>query len=334
MAEKQQDLSGSERAAIFLMSLSEKEAGEIMRHMPVGEVQRLGKAMASLRKVSRDQADHVLTHFTDNVEGQGQFSSRSTASIKRLLTSSLGEEKATKVIDRIVEETPKGLDSLQLLESKEIAEFIGRAHPQVIAVVLAGMDTKKASEVINLLPVRLATDIVARIARMAEIPQNTIEELDEIMQQKFSHTPVSKVMPIGGIRSAAGILNGVGKEIEKQIIETLNENNAVLCQEIQDNMFVFDNLIDVDDRGIQALVREVTPDMLVIALKGADQTLQDKIFRNMSKRAGEMLRSDLDAKGPVRLAEVEAAQKEIVMAARRLADDGTINLGGGGDDFV
>ena len=196
---------------------------------------------------------------------------RSTASIKRLLTSSLGEEKATKVIDRIVDETPKGLDSLQLLEAKEIAEFIGREHPQVIAVVLAGMDAKKASEVINLLPVRLATDIVARIARMAEIPQNTIEELDEIMQQKFSHTPVSKVMPIGGVRSAAGILNGVGKEIEKQIIETLNENNAVLCQEIQDNMFVFDNLIDVDDRGIQALVREVTSDMLVIALKGADQ---------------------------------------------------------------
>ena len=315
------------------MSLSEKEAAEIMRHMPAGEVQRLGKAMASLRKVSRDQADQVLTHFTDNVEGQGQFTSRSTASIKRLLTSSLGEEKATKVIDRIVEETPRGLDSLHLLESKEIAEFIGREHPQVIAVVLAGMAAKKASQVINLLPVQLATDIVARIARMAEIPHNTIEELDEIMQQKFSHTPVAKVMPIGGIRSAAGILNGVGKETEKKIIETLNENNAVLCQEIQDNMFVFDNLIDIDDRGIQALVREVTSDMLVVALKGADQALQDKIFRNMSKRAGEMLRSDFEAKGPVRLAEVEAAQKEIVMATRRLADDGTINLGGG-DDFV
>jgi len=334
MAEKQQDLSGSERAAIFLMSLSEKEAAEVMKHMPVGEVQRLGKAMASLRKVSRGEADSVMTQFTSNVESEAALVSRSPAFLKRLLTTSLGEEKASKVLDRIVDGQPKGLDSLQLMEAKEVAEVIGREHPQVVAVVLAGLDAKKAAAVISQLPVRLSTDVVARIARMDEIPQHTIEELDEVMQQRFSQSTGFKVTAMGGVRSAAEILNMVEKEVEHQILENLNQENAVLSQEIQENMFVFDNLLAVDDRGIQALVREVTTDILVVALKGADQALQEKIFKNMSKRAGEMLKSDLEAKGPVRIAEVEAAQKEIVTIARRLADAGTIMLGSGGDDFV
>ncbi|MDZ4863440.1 MAG: flagellar motor switch protein FliG [Gemmatimonadota bacterium] len=334
MAEKQQDLSGSERAAIFLMSLSEKEAAEVMKHMPVGEVQRLGKAMASLRKVSRGEADSVMTQFTSNVESEAALVSRSPAFLKRLLTTSLGEEKASKVLDRIVDGQPKGLDSLQLMEAKEVAEVIGREHPQVVAVVLAGLDAKKAAAVISQLPVRLSTDVVTRIARMDEIPQHTIEELDEVMQQRFSQSTGFKVTAMGGVRSAAEILNMVEKEVEHQILENLNQENAVLSQEIQENMFVFDNLLAVDDRGIQALVREVTTDILVVALKGADQALQEKIFKNMSKRAGEMLKSDLEAKGPVRIAEVEAAQKEIVTIARRLADAGTIMLGSGGDDFV
>lgn len=333
MAEKQ-DLSGSERAAIFLMSLSEKEAAEVMKHMPVSEVQRLGKAMASLRKVSRGQADAVMSQFTNHVEGDAPLSGRSPTFLKRLLTTSLGEDKAAKVLDRIVDDEPRGLDSLQLMEAKEVAEVIHQEHPQVIAVVLAGLDSKKAAEVVSQLPLRLSTDVVTRIARMGEIPQHTIEELDEVMQQRFSQSGGFKVTAMGGVRNAAEILNFVNKDMEHQILETLNEQNAVLSQAIQENMFVFDNLLGVDDRGIQALVREVTTDILVVALKGADQELQDKIFRNMSKRAGEILRSDLEAKGPVRIAEVEAAQKEVVATARRLADEGTIMLGGGGDEFV
>jgi flagellar motor switch protein FliG len=333
MAENQQ-LSGSERAAIFLMSLSEKEASEVMKHMPVSEVQRLGKAMASLRKISKGQADSVLTQFASNVEGDATMVGRSATSIKRLLTTSLGEEKAAKVLDRIVDDQPRGLDSLQMMEAKEVTEVIHHEHPQVIAVVLAGLDSRKAAEVISQLPVRLSTDVVTRIARMDEIPQQTIEELDEVMQQRFSQSTGFKATAMGGVRSAAEILNMVGKDIENQILESLNQENAVLSQEIQDNMFVFDNLLAVDDRGIQALVREVTTDVLVVALKGADVALQEKIFKNMSKRAGEMLKSDLEAKGPVRITDVEVAQKEIVTVARRLADEGTIMLGTGGDDFV
>lgn len=327
-------MKGSERAAIFLMSLGEKEAAEVMKHLPVSEVQRLGKAMASLRKISRQQAESVLQQFADGVEGDAPLVARSPTFLKRLLTNSLGKERAEKLLDRIVDDAPRGLDSLQLMESREIAEVMHREHPQVIAVVLAGLDAKKSAQVLGELPVRLSTDVVARIARLDEIPQDTIAELDEVMQQRFSQSSGFKVTNIGGIRSAAEILNMVEKELEHQIMDSLSQADLPLSQEIQDNMFVFDNLLKIDDRGIQALVREVTGDVLVVALKGAEPALQEKIFRNMSKRAGEILKSDLEAKGPVRLAEVEAAQKEIVATARRLADEGTIMLGTGGDEFV
>jgi flagellar motor switch protein FliG len=336
MAREQQaaDLSGTERAAIFLMSLSEKEAAEVMKHMPVGEVQRLGKAMASMRRVTRNQADSVLTHFAESAEKEPPGIGASPTFLKRVLSSSLGEEKANQVLDRLVDDVPKGLDSLQLMEAKEITEVLHREHPQAVAVVLAGLEAQKAAKVIAQLPVEFATDVVTRIATMEEIPQEIITELDEVLQQRFSQSGGFKVTAMGGVRSAAGILNLIEKDMEQQILGALNEADPPLSQEIQENMFIFENLMNVDDRGIQALVREVTTDILVLALKGADTAMQDKIFRNMSKRAGEILRGDLEAKGPVRLAEVEAAQKEIVTAARRLADEGTIMLGTGGDEFV
>lgn len=326
-------LSGSERAAVFLMSLSEREAAEVMKHMPVSEVQRLGAAMARLRKVTRNQADNVLQHFTDNVESEAPLVGRSPKFLKKLLASSLGEDRAKTLYDRLVEGEGRGLDSLQLMEPKEVTEIIQGEHPQVIAIVLAGLETSKAGQIIAALPVRQATDIVTRIARMDEVPENAIAELDEVLQQRFKSAGTLKMTTIGGVRTAATILTRVQKEAEKKIIEELDQVNAALSQQIQENMFVFENLLDVDDRGIQALVREVTTDTLVIALKGADPALQDKIFRNMSKRAAELLKSDLEAKGPVKLADVEIAQKDIVTVARRLADEGTIILGGS-NDFV
>ncbi len=327
-------LSGSERAAVFLMSLNEREAAEVMKHMPVSEVQKLGAAMAKLRKVTRNQADNVLQHFTDNVESEAPLVSRSPKFLKKLLSSSLGEERARTLYDRLVEGEEQGLDSLQLMEAKEVVEIVQGEHPQVIAIVLAGLDAKKAGQVVSQLPVRQATDIVTRIARMEEVPENAIAELDEVLQHRFKTSGALKMTSMGGIRSAATILTQVQKETEKKIVEELDQANAALSQQIQENMFIFDNLMDVDDRGIQALVREVTSDTLVIALKGADPALQDKIFRNMSKRAAELLRSDLEAKGPVKLSDVEIAQKEVVTVARRLADDGTIMLGGSGNEFV
>lgn len=328
-----QAMSGSERAAIFLMSLSEKEAAEVMKHLPVSEIQRLGKTMAQLRKVTREQAEAVLGQFAENVESEAPLVGRSPRFLKRLLTSSLGEERANAMLDRLVDDEGKGLDSLQLMEAKEVTEIIHREHPQVIAIVLAGLEASKAGQVIAQLPVKLATDVVMRIARMDEVPESAISELDEVMHQRFKQSGSFKVTNMGGVRSAANILNQVHKEVEKRIIEELDQENAALSQQIQEKMFVFDNLMDVDDRGIQALVREVTSDILVVALKGAEPALQEKIFRNMSKRAAEILKSDLDAKGPVKLADVEAAQKEVVATARRLADEGTIVIGSS-NEFV
>ncbi len=327
-------LSGSERAAIFLMSLSEKDAAEIMKHMAVAEVQKLGQAMARLRHVSRDQADVVLGEFTSKVETQAPLVGSSPQSLKRLLANSLGEDRATSLIERIIDDEPRGLDSLQLMDAKEITEIIHREHPQVIAIVLAGLEPKKSAQVIAQLPCQRATDVVTRIAKMREVPQSAVDELDEVLQQRFSQSGGFKVTEMGGIRSAAEILNTVDKELGQKIIEELDEKDPPLSQEIQDNMFVFENLLDIDDRGIQAIVREITSDLLVVALKGAEPELQEKIFSNMSKRAAELLRDDLEAKGPMRVSDVEEAQKQIVQTVRKLADDGTIMIGGGGDDFV
>lgn len=329
-----ENLSGAERAAIFLMSLTEEEAANIMKHMAVSEVQKLGAAMARLRRVTREQADRVLGTFTASIESEAPLVGRSPQSLKRLLATTLGEERAHSLLDRLIDDEPRGLDSLQLMDPKEIAEVIHREHPQVIAIVLAGLEPKKSAQVIAQLPRRMASDVICRIARMGEVPQSAIEELDEVMQQRFSQTGGFKVTEMGGVRSAAEILNTVDKELGQKIIGELDEQEPELSQEIQDNMFIFENLLDIDDRGIQAIVREVTSDMLVLALKGAEPELQEKIFSNMSKRAAELLRDDLEAKGPVRLSEVEEAQKQIVQIVRKLADDGTIMIGGGGDDFV
>ncbi len=327
-------ISGSERAAIFLMSLNESEAAEIMRHMPVGDVQKIGQAMATLRNVSRTQADQVLANFTSSIETQAPLSSASPQSLKRLLSKSLGEDKATSLMERFVDDQPKGLESLQMMDPKEITEIVLHEHPQVIAIVLAGLDPAKSAKVISELPRKMSTDIITRVAKMQEIPQDAIIELDNVMQHRFSQSGGFKSTEIGGVRSAAEILNILEKDIEQKVIEELDERDPSLSQEIQDSMFVFENLLEADDRGIQALVREVTSDVLILALKGADETIQDKIFGNMSKRAAELLRDDLEAKGPVRITDVEEAQKEIVAAARKLVDDGKLMIGTGGNDFV
>lgn len=327
-------VSGVQQAAIFLMSLGEQEAAEVLKHLSVGEVQRLGQAMASMKKVTRDQADNALKVFTDDVVSDAPLAGGSPRFLRRLLTSSLGEERASQMMERLVDGGQKGLDSLQLMDAKEIADVVYTEHPQVVAIVMAGLEPRKSAQVLALMPKQRATDIVRRIALLDEVPQDSIEELDTLMQQNVSGSSASRVAQMGGVRCVADILNATDKPTEEKIFEYLDAQDAALSQEIQDNMFVFESLVDVDDRGMQMLAREVTTDQLVIALKGADDALADKFYNNMSKRAAEMLRSDLEAKGPVRLAEVEEAQREIVAVARRLADDGKLILGNEANDFV
>jgi len=248
-------ISGSERAAIFLMSLNESEAAEIMRHMPVGDVQKIGHAMATLKNVSRTQADQVLANFTSNIETQAPLSAASPQSLKRLLSRSLGEDKAASLMERFVDDQPRGLESLQMMDPKEITEIVLHEHPQVIAIVLAGLDPAKSAKVIAELPRRMSTDIIARVAKMQEIPQDAIIELDNVMQHRFSQSSGFKSTEIGGVRSAAEILNILDKEIEQKVIDIVAEQMGVDKGEIStDTHFIND--LNADSLDTVELVME------------------------------------------------------------------------------
>lgn len=336
MADNGNTLTGTERAAIFLMSLGEQEAAAILRHMGPKEVQRVGAAIASLSSVSRAQVSQVLTEFAQTVEDQTALGIGSEEYIRNVLVQALGEDKAGGVIDRILlGRNSKGLDALKWMDPRAVAEVIRLEHPQIIAIVLAYLEADHSAEVLSYLPERVRPDVLMRIAALDGIHPSALHELDEILEKQFSGNANVKSSSVGGVKAAANILNFMDSANEAAITDSIREVDSDLGQKIQDLMFVFDNLVEVDDRGIQALLREVSSESLIIALKGADEAVREKILGNMSKRAAEMLRDDLEAKGPVRLSEVEAAQKDILAVARRMAEAGELALGSkGGDQYV
>ncbi|WP_297526449.1 flagellar motor switch protein FliG [Thiohalobacter sp.] len=337
MAEAPGKLSGTERAAIFLLSLGEDAASEILKHMGPKEVQKVGAAMAAMTNVTSEQVVEVMTDFSEAVAHQTALGVGSEEYIRKVMIDALGEEKASSMIDRILlGRNTKGLEQLKWMDARAVAEIIRLEHPQIMAIVLSYLDADHAAEVISFLPERVRVDVLLRIATLDGIQPSALQELDDILERQFSGNQNNvKSSGVGGVKSAADILNFVDSSIEAEIMEMIKDNDAELGQQIQDLMFVFDNLAEVDDQGIQALLREVSSDTLIIALKGADDAVKEKIFKNMSKRASEMLRDDLEAKGPVRLSEVEAAQKEILSIARRMAEAGDIMLGGkGAEEFV
>lgn len=333
MVDDVRKLSGADRAAILLMSLGEKAASEVLRHMSPKEVQSIGSAMAQQTNISRTQVDSVLDDFYTTVQEETGLALGTDEYVRKVLVSALGEEKAGGLIDRILQGTnTKGLETLKWMDPRSVAEIIRLEHPQIIAIVLSYLESDQAAEILALFPERVRVDVVMRIATLDGIQPAALNELNEIMEKQFSGKNNVKSSSVGGLKSAANILNFMDSSVEGEIMDNIKEIDTDLGQNIQDLMFVFENLNEVDDRDIQTILREISSESLVLALKGADEGLKEKIFRNMSKRAAEMLRDDLEAKGPVRLSEVEAAQKEILAVARRLADAGDINLGGGGGE--
>jgi flagellar motor switch protein FliG len=329
-------ITGIERAAILLLSLGEQDAAAVLMHMGPKEVQKVGSAMATLSNVSKDQVAAVLQDFATTVENQTNLGVGSEDYIRKVLVSALGEDKAGGVIDRILlGRNTKGLEALKWMDPRAVAEIIRLEHPQIIAIVLSYLEADQSAEVLSHLPERTRPDILMRIASLDGIQPSALHELDEILEKQFSGNTNVKSSSVGGVKAAANILNFVDSSQEGAIMDTIKEIDAEVGQKIQDLMFVFDNLIDIDDRGIQALLREVSSDSLLLALKGSDEGIKEKIFSNMSKRAAEMLRDDLEAKGPVKLSEVEGAQKEILAIARRMSEAGDIVLGGkGADQYV
>ena len=336
MADGNSKLSGTERAAVLLMSLGDDMAADVLKLMGPKEVQKIGGAMANMSSVSKQDVTVVLDEFVQVVDDQTALGIDSEDRVKKMLTRALGEDKAGGLIDRILlGRSSKGLDALKWMDSRSVAEVIRLEHPQIIAIVLAYLDSDHAAEVLGQMPDRLRPDILMRIASLDGIPPQALHELDDIMEKQFSGNANVKSSSVGGLKCAANILNFMDSSNESEVMENIQEVDAELGDKIQDLMFVFDNLSDIDDRGIQALLREVSSESLILAMKGAEEELKEKIFKNMSKRASEMLRDDLEAKGPVRLSEVETAQKEILTIARRLADSGEIVLGGSGaEEFV
>jgi flagellar motor switch protein FliG len=336
MAETERIGKGADRAAVLLLALGEQAASNILKHMNPKEVQKVGVAMASLSNVSTSQVETVVTDFIRTVEGQTALGVGSEEYIRNVMISALGEDKAGSLMDRILTgATTKGLEALKWMDPKAVAEIIRSEHPQIIAIVLSYLESDQSAQVLSMLPERTQPDILMRIASLDGIHPGALKELDEILEKQFSGNNNVKSTAVGGKRAAADILNLIDASKGNKIMDFIKESDMDLGQKIEDLMFVFDNLIDVDDRGIQALLREVSSDSLILAMKGADEPIKEKIFKNMSKRASEMLREDLEAKGPVKLSEVEVAQKEILAIARRMAEAGEIALGGqGGEEYV
>ena len=333
MADTIDKVSGSERAAIFMMSLGEQKAAEVLKHMGPKEVQKIGTIMASLSNVSNEKVEMVLSDFVDVANKQSGVGVDSDEYIRNMLTSALGEEKAGGVIDRILlGKNSKGLDSLKWMDPRAVAGVVQNEHPQIIAIVLSYLESEHAAEVLQHLPARAQSDVLMRIATLDGVAPAALQELNQVLESQFAGNTGAKSSGVGGVKTAAGILNFMDSEAESAITEVITEQDAALAQDTQGQMFVFDNLLEVEDRGMQAILREVQSDQLIIALKGADDAIKEKIFSNMSSRAADMMREDLEAKGPVRLKDVEDAQKEVLSVAKRLADSGEITLGGKGEE--
>lgn len=329
-------MSKLDKAAIFLLSLGESDAAAILKHMGPKEVQRVGSAMAGLRTVHREQVQEVMGDFIEVVSDQTSLGVGADGYIRSMLTQALGEDKANSLVDRILlGGSTSGLDSLKWMEPRAVADVIRFEHPQIQAIVVAYLDPDMAAEVVGYFDHKVRLDILLRVAALNTVQPSALKELNEILEKQFAGNSNTSRAAMGGIKRTADIMNFLESSTESQLIEAIREMDEDLSSRIEDLMFVFDNLAEVDDRGIQALLREVSSEVLIVALKGADDAIKDKIFRNMSKRASELLQDDLEAKGPVRISEVEAAQKEILTIARRMADAGEIVLGGkGGEEMI
>ena len=320
-------------SAILLLALGEDSASEVFKHLTPKEVQRLGEAMAKVKITKNDKVDEVLERFRTETEGQSSLVSDTDAYIRNVLTRALGEDKAGLLIDRILQGGDvSGIESLKWMDAASVGELIRNEHPQIVASILVHLERDHACAILQQFNERTRTDVMLRIATLDGIQPNALRELNDVLSKVLAGGDRLKKAKLGGSKTAAEILNFMGGNQDVAIVEAIRESDPDLAQKILDQMFTFDDLSKVDDRGIQTILREVQSDELIIALKGADPELREKIFKNMSQRAAEAMREDLESKGPVRMSEVEAQQKEILKIVRRLSDEGQIMLAGGGDD--
>ncbi len=335
MSDTEKTMSGTQQAALLLLTLGEAEAAEVLKFMDAKEVQQVGSAMATLDSISKDQASNVLDGFFTEIEGQTSFGIGTEEYVRRVLTNAFSESKANAFIDRMLSgDSAKGFEALQWMSAEEIVDIIKDEHPQIVAIIISYLEADQAANVIGQIPETERAEVVMRIAKLTDVQQSALAEIEALIASKSEEASNSTAKKVGGTRVAAAIVNALGLPAGEAILDEIKVDNADLSEQIQEMMFVFDTLLGVDDRGIQALLREVANDVLVVALKGAAPELQEKMLNNMSKRAATLLREDMEARGPTKLSDVEQAQKEILEAARRLTESGDIDLGLGGEEYV
>ncbi len=326
--------AGVMRSAILMLALGEDEAAEVMKFLSPKEVQKLGTAMATLKSVGREQVETTVDEFMIEVEQSSDFGLDSDEYIRSVLNKALGEDKASGLLNRILQSRDaSGIESLKWMDALTVSDFIKNEHPQIIATILVHLEPDQASEIIGYFPDRLRQDVMLRIATLDGVKPIALRELNEVMTKLLTGNENLKKQTMGGIKVAAEIMNYMSGENEATLMEGLKSYDDDMAQKIMDEMFVFDNIMDIDDKGIQVMLREVQSETLIVALKGTTEEMREKIFKNMSSRAAEMMKEDLESKGPVKLSEVEAQQKQILQIVRRLSDEGQIQLAGkGGDD--
>lgn len=327
------DEQGLNDAAIMLMSLGEEEAAEVFKHFSPKEVQKLGETIARMRSVSRDKVDKVINRFSDAAAAQSLLVSDTGNYVRAVLKRALGDDKAGLLIDRILQGGDvSGIESLKWMDPLSVAELLRGEHPQIIAAILVHLEYEQSAAVLKQFTERQRSEVMLRVATLEGIQPIALKDLNEVLFKVLAGGDKIRKTSLGGVKTAAEIINLLGSNIESSVLESIGSHDPELAQKIMDKMFVFEHMVKLDDRSIQIVLREVASETLIVALKGASSELMDKFLNNMSKRASASLREDLEARGPLRLSEVEEQQKEIIKIVRRLADEGQVVIGGGADD--
>ena len=326
---------GLQDAAVLLMSLGEEEAAEVFKHLSPKEVQKLGEAIAKTKAITRERVDDVVTKFTNIAAAQSLLVSDSGDYVRSVLKRALGDDKAALLIDRILQGGDvSGIESLKWMDPLSVAELLRNEHPQIVAAILVHLDYDQAADILKQFSERQRNEVMLRIATMEGIQPTALKDLNEVLFKVLAGGDKIRKASLGGVKTAAEMINLMGTVIEGTVLESIRSHDPDLAQKVMDKMFVFDDVMKLDDKAIQLLLKEVASESLIVALKGAQPELKEKFLSNMSSRAAETLREDLESRGPMRLSEVEAQQKEILKIVRRLADEGQIVIGGGADDAM
>ncbi|WED43793.1 flagellar motor switch protein FliG [Legionella cardiaca] len=329
-------MDGIERAAILLLGMGEKNAAEVLKHLEPRQVQKVGMAISTMSSVSKAKMQGVLGEFLNAIEDQTSLTVDAENYLRTVLINALGEENAIPFIDRIlVSDKDSGLNRLKWLDARLIADVIRNEHPQIIATILIHLDSEQSAEVVSYFSSEKRAEVLLRMCTIDTVKPEAISELGHVIERQLSGQKVGKTASAGGIKSVADVINFLEGSVETDVLDRIQEWDEDLCEKIKDKMFVFENLVDMDNRSVQTLLRDVSTEQLMLALKGTTEPVKEKIFGNMSKRAADLLRDDLEMQGPVKVSEVEKAQRDILAIARSLAEEGKIALGTkGGDEMI